>query len=85
MEENVDIQGKKCMVFAGATVVNGSCICLVTGSGMSTEIGRVHSQIQGAAQHEEDTPLRKKLNELGEALTIIIGLICALVWLINVK
>ncbi|CAH8386660.1 unnamed protein product [Eruca vesicaria subsp. sativa] len=85
VEENADIQGKKCMVFAGTTVVNGNCICLVTDTGMSTEIGRVHSQIQEAAQHEEDTPLKKKLNEFGEALTMIIGLICALVWLINVK
>uniref|UniRef100_M4ES05 P-type Ca(2+) transporter n=1 Tax=Brassica campestris TaxID=3711 RepID=M4ES05_BRACM len=85
VEENADIQGKKCMVFAGTTVVNGSCVCLVTHTGMSTEIGRVHSQIQEAAQHEEDTPLKKKLNEFGEALTMIIGLICALVWLINVK
>ncbi|KAF8077125.1 hypothetical protein N665_1060s0005 [Sinapis alba] len=42
---------------------------------MSSEIGRVHSQIQEAAQHEEDTPLKKKLNEFGEALTMIIGLI----------
>ncbi|WZZ77461.1 hypothetical protein YC2023_098033 [Brassica napus] len=57
----------------------------VTDTGMSTEIGRVHSQIQEASQHEEDTPLKKKLNEFGEALTMIIGLICALVWLINVK
>ncbi|XP_013601870.1 PREDICTED: calcium-transporting ATPase 4, endoplasmic reticulum-type-like [Brassica oleracea var. oleracea] len=85
VEENADIQGKKCMVFAGTTVVNGSCVCLVTNTGMSTEIGRVHSQIQEASQHEEDTPLKKKLNEFGEALTMIIGLICALVWLINVK
>ncbi|CAN7053893.1 unnamed protein product [Brassica oleracea var. botrytis] len=68
--------GKKCMVFAGTTVVNGNCVCLVTNTGMSTEIGRVHSQIQEASQHEEDTPLKKKLNEFGEALTMIIGLIC---------
>lgn len=85
VEENADIQGKKCMVFAGTTVVNGNCICLVTDTGMTTEIGRVHSQIQEAAQHEEDTPLKKKLNEFGEVLTLIIGLICILVWLINVK
>ncbi|KAL3750735.1 hypothetical protein ACJRO7_011691 [Eucalyptus globulus] len=83
--ENSDIQGKKCMVFAGTTVVNGICICLVTETGMTTELGKVHSQIHEASQSEEDTPLKKKLNEFGEALTSIIGVICALVWLINVK
>ncbi|XVE99478.1 hypothetical protein REPUB_Repub03eG0201500 [Reevesia pubescens] len=80
-----DIQGKKCMVFAGTTVVNGNCICLVTQIGMNTEIGKVHSQIHEASQNEEDTPLKKKLNEFGEVLTMIIGVVCALVWLINVK
>ncbi|CAK7331684.1 unnamed protein product [Dovyalis caffra] len=83
--ENTDIQGKKCMVFAGTTVVNGNCICLVTETGMNTEIGKVHSQIHEASQNEEDTPLKKKLNEFGEVLTMLIGIICALVWLINVK
>lgn len=83
--EDADIQGKKCMVFAGTTVVNGNCICLVTQTGMETEIGKVHEQIQVASQCEEDTPLKKKLNEFGEVLTIIIGVICALVWLISVK
>lgn len=83
--QDVDIQGKKCMVFAGTTVVNGNCICLVTQTGMSTEIGKVHSQIHEASQIEEDTPLKKKLNEFGEVLTAMIGVICALVWLINVK
>ncbi|XP_057534395.1 calcium-transporting ATPase 4, endoplasmic reticulum-type-like [Amaranthus tricolor] len=83
--EDSDIQGKKCMVFAGTTVVNGNCICLVTHTGMNTEIGKVHSQIQEASENEEDTPLKKKLNEFGESLTLIIGVICALVWIINVK
>ncbi|GAB2235077.1 hypothetical protein Drorol1_Dr00004357 [Drosera rotundifolia] len=83
--EDTDIQGKKCMVFAGTTIVNGNCICLVTETGMLTEIGKVHSQIQEAAQNEEDTPLKKKLNEFGEVLTALIGVVCALVWLINLK
>ncbi|XP_047977941.1 calcium-transporting ATPase 4, endoplasmic reticulum-type-like [Salvia hispanica] len=85
VSEDVDIQGKKCMVFAGTTVVNGNCICLVTQIGMNTEIGKVHSQIHEASQSEDDTPLKKKLNEFGEVLTAIIGVICTLVWLINVK
>ncbi|KAJ4980070.1 hypothetical protein NE237_010850 [Protea cynaroides] len=83
--EDSDIQGKRCMIFAGTTVVNGNCLCLVTETGMNTEIGKVHSQIHSASQNEEDTPLKKKLNEFGEALTGIIGVICALVWLINVR
>ncbi|KAK8596421.1 hypothetical protein V6N13_001047 [Hibiscus sabdariffa] len=83
--ENSDIQGKKCMVFAGTTMVNGNCICLVTEIGMNTEIGKVHSQIHEASQSEVDTPLKKKLNEFGDVLTLIIGQICILVWLINVK
>ncbi|XP_068667876.1 calcium-transporting ATPase 4, endoplasmic reticulum-type-like [Aristolochia californica] len=85
VSEDADIQGKECMVFAGTTVVNGSCLCLVTQIGMNTEIGKVHSQIHEAAQHDEDTPLKKKLNEFGEVLTAIIGVVCALVWLINLK
>ncbi|GKV05742.1 hypothetical protein SLEP1_g17715 [Rubroshorea leprosula] len=83
--KDADIQGKRCMVFAGTTVVNGYCICMVTQIGMDTEIGKVHSQIQVASQCEEDTPLKKKLNEFGEVLTIIIGVVCVLVWIINVK
>ncbi|THU50052.1 hypothetical protein C4D60_Mb06t16010 [Musa balbisiana] len=83
--EDIDIQGKECMVFAGTTVVNGSCVCLVTQTGMNTEIGKIHSQIHEASQSEDDTPLKKKLNEFGEVLTAIIGVICAVVWLINVK
>ncbi|KAA8516487.1 hypothetical protein F0562_017007 [Nyssa sinensis] len=83
--EDADIQGKKCMLFAGTTVVNGSCISMVTQTGMETEMGKVHTQIHVAAQNEEDSPLKKKLNEFGEVLTKIIGVICALVWIINLK
>lgn len=58
---------------------------MVVETGMNTEIGKIHSQIHEASQEDDDTPLKKKLNEFGEALTAIIGVICALVWLINVK
>ncbi|XP_062230569.1 calcium-transporting ATPase 1, endoplasmic reticulum-type-like [Phragmites australis] len=83
--EDTDIQAKESMVFAGTTVVNGSAVCLVVHTGMATEIGKIHAQIHEASQEDDDTPLKKKLNEFGEALTKIIGLVCALVWLINVK
>ena len=50
---------------------------------MKTAIGRVQEEVQKAALEEEDTPLKKKLNEFGELLTKIIGIICLLVWLMN--
>ncbi|KAI8015983.1 Calcium-transporting ATPase 4, endoplasmic reticulum-type [Camellia lanceoleosa] len=83
--EDSEIEGKKCMVFVGTTIVHGNCTCLVTQTGMHTETGKVHSQIHEASQSEDDTPLKKKLNGFRESLTAIIGVICALVWLINVK
>lgn len=85
VKEDIELQGKECMVFAGTTVVNGSFVSIVVSTGMSTEIGKIQSQIQEAALEETDTPLKKKLDEFGERLTKVIGLICLLVWVINYK
>lgn len=72
------------MLFAGTTVANGSCIGLMVPTGMASEIGLIHGQIHEASQGDDDTLLRHKLNEFGEALTAIIGAVCTLVWVINV-
>lgn len=67
---DVELQGKECMLFAGTAISNGSCVGVVTATGMRTEIGKIQEQIQEAAkeQEEADTPLKKKLNEFGELL-----------------
>ncbi|MCO5559133.1 hypothetical protein L7F22_012725 [Adiantum nelumboides] len=83
--DDVELQAKECVCFAGTTVVNGSCVCIVTATGMGTEIGKIQAQIQEAAMQDEDTPLKKKLDQFGEWLTIVIGVICLLVWIINYK
>lgn len=83
--DDVELQAKECICFAGTTVVNGSCICIVIATGMATEIGKIQAQIQEAALQEEDTPLKKKLDQFGEWLTIVIGVICLVVWIINYK
>lgn len=83
--DDCELQGKENMVFAGTTVVNGSCICIVVNTGMCTEIGKIQRQIHDASMEESDTPLKKKLDEFGNRLTSAIGVVCLVVWAINYK
>ncbi|KAK0581122.1 hypothetical protein LWI29_010209 [Acer saccharum] len=83
--DDCELQAKENMVFAGTTVVNGSCICIVISTGMNTEIGKIQKQIHEASLEESDTPLKKKLDEFGNRLTTAIGLVCLVVWIINYK
>lgn len=83
--DDCELQAKENMVFAGTTVVNGSCICIVVSTGMNTEIGKIQKQIHEASLEESDTPLKKKLDEFGSRLTTAIGIVCLIVWVINYK
>jgi P-type Ca2+ transporter type 2C len=71
------------MLFSSTVINYGSAIGVVVYTGMNTAIGRVQDEVQKAAEEEEDTPLKKKLNDFGELLTKIIGVICLLVWIMN--
>lgn len=82
---NCELQAKECMLFAGTAIASGHCLAVVTATGMSTEIGKIQTQIQDAAKEEDDTPLKKKLNEFGEMLANVIFWICVLVWAINAR
>ncbi|OQR98363.1 calcium-transporting ATPase 1, endoplasmic reticulum-type [Thraustotheca clavata] len=82
--ENV-IQAKKNMLFATTVIVNGMGHGIVVKVGMETEIGQIQKSVQDAADEEESTPLKKKLDEFGELLSKVIGIICLVVWLINYK
>lgn len=68
LNENVDLVAKDCMLFAGTAVTTGYGIGVVTSTGMKTEIGKIQTQIQQAAEEEEDTPLKQKINRFGELL-----------------
>ncbi|XP_024541081.1 calcium-transporting ATPase 2, endoplasmic reticulum-type isoform X2 [Selaginella moellendorffii] len=84
-DEEVEIQGKDNMVFAGTTVTNGSCICIVTDTGMATEIGKIQTQIQDASLSDYDSPLTRKLDEFADVLTKVVAAICGIVWVVNYK
>ena len=67
-DPDCELQSKECMLFAGTAISNGSCIGVVNNIGMATEIGKIQQQIQEAAAEEDDSPLKKKLDDFGERL-----------------
>jgi P-type Ca2+ transporter type 2C len=83
--KGAELQAKECMLFAGTGVASGSALALVNSTGMNTEIGKIQEQIEAAADEEDDTPLKKKLDEFGDALAKVILWVCVLVWVININ
>eukprot|EP00889_Picochlorum_renovo_P002161 jgi/Picre1/29191/NNA_004584.t1 len=73
------------MLFAGTGIASGNGICVVNSTGMNTEIGKIQEQIEEAAKEDDDTPLKRNLDEFGEALAKIILGVCILVWVININ
>jgi len=71
------------MLFSSTVINSGRAVGIVVYTGMNTAIGRVQAEVQEAAQEEEDTPLKKKLDAFGETLSKIIAIICFLVWIMN--
>lgn len=82
--EHCELQSKESMLFSGTGIASGTAIAIVNSTGMSTEIGKIQQQIEHAASEDNDTPLKRKLDEFGEALAKAILWVCVLVWLINV-
>ena len=54
---------------------------VVIATGMQTEIGHIAEMIQSV--EEEDTPLQKKLDQLGKTLGIASLAVCGLVFVIG--
>lgn len=50
---------------------------------MNTAIGSVHEEVQKAKEEEEDTPLKKQIDDFGDKLAWVIGIICLIVWIMN--
>ena len=80
------IQDQVGMVYGGTTVVVGGGVAIVTATGPQTEFGKIQQGVMDAKQDEakEKSPLTKQLDAFGNQLTVLIGLICGLVWLASI-
>jgi Ca2+-transporting ATPase len=69
------------MVFKGCTVANGRGRAVVTATGMQTEMGKIAGLLNGDVTQQ--TPLQKRLNQLGKRISLIALGAAALVFIIG--
>ena len=82
LPENTPVADRKNMVFMGTHVTYGRARAIVTGTGMSTEFGKIAEMMQSV--EEEQTPLQVKLESFAKKLGKIIVGICVLIFVIEI-
>ena len=80
-QEEIPLGDRKNMCYMGSTVVYGRGKAVVTGIGMNTEMGKIAGAL--ADTQEEQTPLQRKLDELGILLSKIVLGICIFIFAFN--
>ena len=70
------------MAYSNTNVTYGRGEGIVVGTGMNTEVGKIAKMINNA--DETDTPLKENLTQLGKTITIMILVICAVVFAVGV-
>lgn len=81
-ESDISLGDRKNMLYMGSTVVYGRGRAVITGTGMNTEMGKIADAISQVTN--ELTPLQKKLAQLSKILTIAVGAICLLVFVLGI-
>jgi Ca2+-transporting ATPase len=78
-KEKLQINDQKNMAFMGTIVTYGRGEGVVTNIGMGTEIGKIAGMIQTIER--EETPLTRRINQLGKWIGLIVIFVCVIVFL----
>lgn len=76
-DEYLPMADRQNMAYMGTVAVSGRGAGVVVGTGMNTEMGLIAEMIQNV--QAEETPLQKRLDQLGRWLVAICILVCAIV------
>lgn len=79
VDENAPLGDRSNMVFSGCSITYGTATAVVTATGMDTEMGKIANLLEG--ETETQTPLQKKLTQLGKYLGILALGACAIVFI----
>ena len=80
-QDEVPLGDRKNMCYMGSTIVYGRGKALITRTGMDTEMGKIAGAL--AATADEQTPLQRKLDELGKTLSKLVLGICIFIFAFN--
>ncbi|MBQ7816848.1 MAG: HAD-IC family P-type ATPase, partial [Oscillospiraceae bacterium] len=76
--KDVPLGDRKNMVYMGSTIVYGRGKAVITGTGMKTERGKIADALIKTESNE--TPLQKKLTQLGKILSVLVLGICVFIF-----
>ena len=79
--EDAPLGDRSNMVFSGCSVTYGTATAVVTATGMNTEMGKIANLLEGAGDGQ--TPLQKKLAELGKYLGILALAACGIIFVVG--
>ena len=79
--KDTSVADRKNSVFMATHVTYGRGRAVLTSTGMNTEFGKVAEMVQ--AVEEEDTPLKQKLARFAKKLGIVIVVICAIIFVLE--
>jgi len=80
-KENVSLGDQNNLAFMGTAVISGRGRGIVIATGMKTEMGQIARMLE--EQKQEETPLQKKLNQVGKKLGLIILIVVGFVVLLG--
>lgn len=80
-EKEVALGDRTNMVYMGSSVVYGRGLAVITDTGMTTEMGKIADALNDTQQ--EETPLQKKLSDLGKKLSWLVIGICIFIFVFD--
>jgi len=81
VDEKAPLGDRSNMVFSGCSITYGTATAVVTATGMNTEMGKIANLLDN--EEEGQTPLQKKLAQLGKYLGILAIAACAIIFVVG--
>ncbi|MBQ6990654.1 MAG: cation-translocating P-type ATPase, partial [Clostridia bacterium] len=81
-EDKAPLGDRHNMVYSGCSITYGTATAVVTATGMDTEMGKIANLLD--SENDGQTPLQKKLADLGKYLGIVALAACAVIFIVGI-